>query len=139
MKTLDVSIWRGDGRGSCQSYEVPCREEETVRDLVTRVQRKLDATLSDRFACRVGVCGSCAMTVDGKPRWTCRTLVRTVAKDGTLRIGPLDNMQVIKDLACDMTVFFEKRQAARGRFVPANPPPLEFSTIEPGSRPRGRN
>ena len=51
------------------------RENQTVLDVVTFVQRNLDPTLSYRFACRVGMCGSCAMTVNGRPRWTCRTHV----------------------------------------------------------------
>ena len=50
-------------------------------DVVTYIQRTLDPTLAYRFACRVGMCGSCAMTVNGKARWTCRTHVDKVARD----------------------------------------------------------
>lgn len=93
-----VSIWRG---GAYAHYDVPARESQTVLDVVTYVQRHLDPTLTYRFACRVGMCGSCAMTVNGVPRWTCRTHVSKVTGGGELRIGPLSNMPVIKDLACD--------------------------------------
>ncbi len=79
------------------------------------MQRHIDPTLSYRFACRVGMCGSCAMTVNGRPRWTCRTHVAKVADDGPLEIGPLENLPVIKDLATDMTAFFEKWQRGEGR------------------------
>ena len=65
-----------------------------------------------------GVCGSCAMTVNGRPRWTCRTHVSTVVDDGRLEIGPLSNLPVIKDLATDMTLFFEKWRKAEGNFKP---------------------
>ena len=51
-------------------------------DVVIEIQREHDATLSHRFACRVGMCGSCAMVVNGRPRWTCRTRVREVVADG---------------------------------------------------------
>ncbi len=75
---IAVSIWRGRSDGRYVDYEVPRLDSQTVLDVVTYVQRYLDPTLSYRFACRVGVCGSCAMTVNGRPRWTCRTHVGKV-------------------------------------------------------------
>ena len=120
MKELQVQIWRGDTAGSLQTYAVPRAEKQTVLDVVTFIQRRLDQTLSYRFACRVGMCGSCAMTVNGKPRWTCRANVDRVAPDGRLELRPLRNMPVIKDLACDMTGFFDKWRDAGGRFVPTS-------------------
>ena len=112
---MSVSLWRGSEDGRYQTYTVPRRESQTVLDVVTFVQRHLDPTLSYRFACRVGVCGSCAMTVNGKPRWTCRTHVAKVAGGGRLEIGPLENLPVIKDLATDMADFFAKWQQRQGR------------------------
>ena len=117
--TIEVSLWRGKADGRYQAYTVPLRENQTVLDVVTRVQRHADPTLSYRFACRVGMCGSCAMTVNGRPRWTCRTHVSKVVEDGRLEIGPLANLPVIKDLACDMAAFFEKWQKAKGVFAPS--------------------
>jgi fumarate reductase iron-sulfur subunit len=117
--TLRVALWRGDRNGRYVDYEVPKRDNQTVLDVVTWVQRHIDATLSYRFACRVGMCGSCAMTVNGHPRWTCRTHVSKVADNGELTVGPLANLPVVKDLATDMQPFFEKWQAAKGRFAPS--------------------
>ena len=116
---LKVSVWRGRESGDYATYEVPEQANQTVLDVVTYIQRVLDPTLAYRFACRVGVCGSCAMTVNGRPRWTCRTHVSKVIEDGRLELAPLANMPVIKDLAADMRVFFEKWQGARGRFSPS--------------------
>ncbi|HEY8566964.1 MAG TPA: 2Fe-2S iron-sulfur cluster-binding protein [Beijerinckiaceae bacterium] len=116
---LSVSLWRGGTDGAYQTYAVPARANQTVLDVVTYVQRHLDPTLSYRFACRVGMCGSCAMTVNGRPRWTCRTHVTKVAKGGKLKIGPLANLPVIKDLAADLRPFFEKWQGAKGVFAPS--------------------
>src|ERR1700674_2735779 len=116
---LKVSLWRGRESGRYQVFAVPLRENQTVRDVVTWVQRNLDPTLAYRFACRVGMCGSCAMTVNGRPRWTCRTRVSRVADAGRLEIGPLENLPVIKDLATDMRPFFEKWQQAKGAFAPS--------------------
>lgn len=134
---LTVEIWRGAAEGEFASYKVPHQTSQTILDVVTYVQRKLDPGLSYRFACRVGMCGSCAMTVNGSPRWTCRTHVSEVLEDGNrVRIGPLRNLPVIKDLATDMTEFFDKWARAGGQFKPSNPDALEFATVEPGSKER---
>jgi fumarate reductase iron-sulfur subunit len=133
---MDVWIWRSADGGRYQRFEVPRRESQTVLDVVTWVQRHADPTLAYRFACRVGVCGSCAMTVNGRPRWTCRTHVSRVAAAGELRIGPLANLPVIKDLATDMTVFFEKWQKAQGRFVPSTTRAEPLAVVSPASPER---
>src|SRR5579883_317314 len=105
---LRVSVWRGADEGRLVAYEVPLLPSQTVLDVVTYIQRRLDPTLSYRFACRVGMCGSCAMTVNGIARWTCRTHVERVARAGAIEIRPLANLPVIKDLAVDMAPFFDK-------------------------------
>ena len=68
MSALQVSVWRGGADGALRCYEVPRYPSQTVLDVVTHIQRKLDPTLAYRYACRVGMCGSCAMTVNGVPR-----------------------------------------------------------------------
>ncbi|MEL6872463.1 MAG: 2Fe-2S iron-sulfur cluster-binding protein, partial [Pseudomonadota bacterium] len=100
---LSVAVWRGRDDGRYATYDVPRQANQTVLDVVTHIQREIDPTLSYRFACRVGMCGSCGMTVNGRPRWTCRTHVATVVEDSTLRLGPLANLPLIKDLVVDMT------------------------------------
>jgi len=133
---LRVALWRGTGQGQYVDYEVPKRNNQTVLDVVTWVQRHVDATLSYRFACRVGMCGSCAMTVNGRPRWTCRTHVSKVADNGELTIGPLANFPVVKDLAADMQPFFEKWQAAKGRFEPSKTRTDPIARISPDTPAR---
>jgi fumarate reductase iron-sulfur subunit len=134
--TLKVRVWRGKDSGSFQEFEVPHRESQTVLDVVTWIQRNADSTLSYRFACRVGMCGSCAMTVNGKPRWTCRTHVSRVAEDGVIEIRPLRNMPVIKDLAADMTEFFQKWQRAEGKFDGARDRTQPMTPVDPESPAR---
>jgi fumarate reductase iron-sulfur subunit len=134
--SLRVEVWRGDSRGRFENFEVPRRPSQTVLDVVTHIQRHLDATLSYRFACRVGMCGSCAMTVNGTPRWTCRTHVDKVASDGVLQIAPLANMPVVKDLVADMREFFDKWARARGQFKPTASKADGFAVVPPESRPR---
>jgi succinate dehydrogenase iron-sulfur subunit len=134
--TIEVSLWRGGKDGRYQVFSVPQRANQTVLDVVTWVQRNADPTLAYRFACRVGMCGSCAMTVNGRPRWTCRTHTAKVIENGRLEIGPLANLPVIKDLACDMAAFFEKWQAARGVFAPSKTRADAIEKIEPATAPR---
>src|SRR5690606_14911943 len=91
-RVLRVRVWRGRETGAFQSFDVPRLASQTVLDVVTHIQRALDPTLAYRFACRVGMCGSCAMTVNGRARWTCRTHVDQVIDGDTLEIGPLHNL-----------------------------------------------
>jgi fumarate reductase iron-sulfur subunit len=134
--TLDVSVWRGGETGAFVSYEVPCRQNQTVLDVVTYIQRHLDPTLTYRFACRVGMCGSCAMTVNGAARWTCRTHVSRVAASNSLEIAPLRNAEVVKDLSVDMTAFFDKWTRAKGVFHSTTGRDTDFAVIKPNNRRR---
>lgn len=134
---LQVRVWRGNAAsGEFRVYEVPQLESQTVLDVVTYIQRKLDPTLSYRFACRVGMCGSCAMTVNGRARWTCRTHIANVAERDRLEIAPLANLPVIKDLVTDMGVFFDKWAQARGRFQGAATRKDDFARVAPSSSER---
>src|ERR1043166_71788 len=72
-EVLAVEVWRGAATGAFQTFTVPRRLNQTILDVVTEIQRDQDPTLSYRFACRVGMCGSCAMVVNGRPPWTRRT------------------------------------------------------------------
>lgn len=134
---MQVSIWYGDADGGeYRTHEVPREANQTILDVVTWVQRHQDPDLTYRFACRVGMCGSCAMTVNGIPRWTCRTHVSKVVKDGKVSIAPLRNLPVIKDLATDMTEFFDKWVKAEGRHYPTATRHDDIPRIDPTSKER---
>ncbi len=134
---LEVRVWRGDdSAGKYVHYQAPLREYQTILDVVTWIQRNAAPTLSYRFACRVGMCGSCAMMVNGKPRWTCRTQVNKVAKGNRLTLAPLRNLPVIKDLVSDMSEFFDKWQEAQGRFQPSATREDAVASVAPQSAQR---
>ena len=135
-ESLKVRVWRGADRGAFTAYEVPRSESQTVLDVVTHIQRRIDPTLSYRFACRVGMCGSCAMSVNGIARWTCRTHVSRVAKDNVLEIAPLANLPVIKDLVTDMREFFDKWARGKGQFKGTKTRRDDFARIAPASPER---
>jgi fumarate reductase iron-sulfur subunit len=136
MTRLLVRVWRGEDAGRYDRFEVPREANQTVLDVVTYIQQRLDPTLAYRFACRVGMCGSCAMTVNGIARWTCRTHVAKVARENRLEIGPLRNLPVIKDLVTDMSGFFDKWARAGGRLVPTATRKDEVARVPPDSRAR---
>ena len=115
--TISVSILRSDPSAQ-RDFDVPHHDSQTVLDVVSWVQAYVDPTLTYRFSCRVGVCGSCAMMVNGVPRWTCRTHINKAATSGHLTIGPLRNLPVIKDLAADLDPFFDKWTEAGGHHHP---------------------
>jgi fumarate reductase iron-sulfur subunit len=130
---LKVLVKRNSG---LQEFEVPREPAQTVLDVVTYIQRELDPTLAYRFACRVGMCGSCAMTVNGVPRWTCRTHVDKVADNDRLEIGPLKNLPVIRDLVTDMRAFFDKWARAGGQFAGPRTRKDDFEQVPPDSEKR---
>ncbi len=139
MSTLTVRVWRGGPdvhAGRFVTYEVPRLPAQSVLDVVTHIQRGIDATLAYRFACRVGMCGSCAMTVNGKARWTCRTHVQAVAGAGALEIAPLAHLPVIRDLVTDMRPFFDKWARAQGQFVPTATRAAALATLRPDAPAR---
>jgi fumarate reductase iron-sulfur subunit len=82
------------------------------------------------------MCGSCAMTVNGVARWTCRTHVSKVVQGDALEIAPLANLPVIKDLATDMREFFDKWARAKGQFAGTTTRHDEFAKVPPASRER---
>jgi fumarate reductase iron-sulfur subunit len=134
---MEASVWRGDrGGGRYQTVRAPIRENQTVLDVVVWIQQNAEPTLAFRYACRVGMCGSCAMMVNGKPRWTCRTHVSRVLRNNRLEIAPLKNLPVIRDLAVDMTSFFDKWVAADGFFKPAETRNQPVQKIRPDSEER---
>lgn len=136
MKALKVKVWRGGAQGRFQDFEVPRHPSQTVLDVVIHIQRALDPSLAYRYACRVGMCGSCAMTVNGVPRWTCRTHVDKVARDGSLEVSPLRNLPVIRDLVTDMREFFDKWAKAKGQFYGERSRGDDFYRVPPASAAR---
>jgi fumarate reductase iron-sulfur subunit len=130
---LKVRVKRGV---AYEQFEVPRHPSQTVLDVVIYIQRVLDPSLAYRYACRVGMCGSCAMMVNDVPRWTCRTHVDRVAKDDSLTIGPLRNLPVIRDLVVDMREFFDKWARAKGDFRGRQTKEDDFAPVPPSSEPR---
>lgn len=133
---LRVFRWAPGDDERTQDFTVEEKPGMTVLDALVDCQRRLDPTLAFRYACRVGMCGSCAMVIDGRERWACRTLLAKLGR-GPIAIRPLYHFPLIRDLAVDMAPFRDKMASAGAAFVPAEGP-LEFAAIGNDSRERRR-
>src|SRR5258708_15467520 len=90
-----------------ETFEVPLRKEWVVLDALNYVKDKVDGTLSFRWSCRMGVCGSCGMNVNGEPKLTCAAFLADYAP-GPIRVEPLTNFPVVRDLVVELTDFIDK-------------------------------
>ncbi len=97
-----------------------------VLDAVLKIKNEIDTTLAFRRSCREGVCGSCAMNVNGKNTLVCTKAIKDY--EGTIKIFPLPHMDVIKDLVADMTNFFAQYASIK--------PWIETQTPAPADRER---
>ncbi len=105
-------IRRFDGEHAYwQDFQFKARKGMTVLEGLYHIKESIDGSLSFRASCRMGVCGSCAVKVNGRPRLACETQIFDIGD--TLEIEPLDNMSVLRDLVVDMDGFFRKHEAVK--------------------------
>src|SRR2546423_15191926 len=118
MPRITVSVQRTvPGSGAKPRFEtnqVGVAEKASILDALFALQRGPCPDLAFRFSCRVGMCGSCAMVVNGREQLTCSTLVKNIGIE--LRIEPLRNLPVTRDLAVDMEPFFAAYQRTLPQF-----------------------
>ena len=108
-KIIEFKVQRFDpehNKRSMSTYKVPVARGMTILDALLYIKDNLDATLTFRHSCRMGQCGSCGITVDGRPRLACYTQVLDLGTDSLL-IEPLSNLPIIKDLVVDIEPFFD--------------------------------
>ena len=102
-----------------QEYAVEPGADTTVLDALVDVQRGQDPGLAFRYACRVGMCGSCGMVVNGRERWACRTRLSTLGR-GRITVRPLYHFPVLRDLVVDMAPFTARMRAVGAAFAPSD-------------------
>jgi succinate dehydrogenase / fumarate reductase iron-sulfur subunit len=91
-------------------YRVKVSRHDSVLDALIKVKWNIDQTLSIRYSCRMGICGSCGMVINGKPRLACETSVLGLG-GGVVEVQPMYNFPLIKDLVVDMDDFFRKHRS----------------------------
>ena len=107
--TLQVARYRPEQESEItfDEHDVPCPKDWVVLDGLNHIKDRIDGTLSYRWSCRMGICGSCGMTVNGEPKLTCATFLADYAP-GPVRVEPLRNFPVIRDLIVDIGDFVRK-------------------------------
>jgi len=100
-----------DDRPRMQTYEVPFKDDWVVLDAINYIKDNLDGSVSYRWSCRMGICGSCGMNVNGYPKLTCSVHLRDYKKG--LTIEPLSNFPVIRDLVVDIDDFMQKLKSVK--------------------------
>jgi fumarate reductase iron-sulfur subunit len=107
--TLQVARYRPEQESEItfDEHDVPCPKDWVVLDGLNHIKDRIDGTLSYRWSCRMGICGSCGMTINGEPKLTCATFLSDYAP-GPVRVEPLRNFPVIRDLIVDIGDFMRK-------------------------------
>jgi succinate dehydrogenase/fumarate reductase-like Fe-S protein len=90
-----LNVWERSSRAallirSFKRYEVPLHKDWVILDALNHIKDRVDGSLSFRWSCRMGVCGSCGMLVNGEPTLSCSTFLSTYARERKpIRVEPL--------------------------------------------------
>ena len=124
VRPFRIYRWDPDSREPprIDTYELDLDRCGTmVLDALIKIKNEVDATLTFRRSCREGICGSCAMNIDGVNRLACTLPIASI--EGAVRIFPLPHLPVIKDLVPDLTQFYEQYAAVRPWLQAREPAP----------------
>ena len=113
--TLTVSRYRPEEESepTFQTYDVPYNKDWVILDALNYIKDRLDGSLTFRWSCRMGVCGSCGMMVNGTPKLTCAVPLSDYVSSGQIRIEPLQFFPVVRDLVIDMSSFLGKLSSVK--------------------------
>jgi len=123
-KTIDIEILRyrphQDDKPVWQRYVVPFTDDMSVLQGLQQIKDEQDGTLSFRWSCRMAICGSCGMMVNGKPALSCSTFLRDLMP-GPVRIEALAHFPIERDLIVDVGQFVRKLEGIKPYLIPAQP------------------
>ncbi len=125
IKKLTVTRYNPETDSSprTQTYEVPYDDDTVVLDALNHIKDQEDGTLTYRWSCRMGVCGSCGMNVNGVPKLTCATFLRDC--EGDITVEPLANFPIMRDLVVNMSDFMEKLKRVKPWLIPKQEKSIE--------------
>ncbi|MDG4813633.1 2Fe-2S iron-sulfur cluster-binding protein, partial [Hydrogenovibrio sp. 3SP14C1] len=102
-----------------QTYDVAVEESTSLLDALNHIKEQQDSTLSYRWSCRMAICGSCGVMVNGIPKLGCKTFLRDYPDE--IRIEPLAHFPVQRDLVVDMALFLEHLAAVKPYLIEQDP------------------
>jgi fumarate reductase iron-sulfur subunit len=110
-ETMKLEIFRyhpeKDNEPTFQTYEVPFLKDWVILDAINYIKDEIDGTLSYRWSCQMGVCGSCGMMINGVPKLSCAAFLKDYYPD-KIRVEPLTGFPVERDLIFQMDDFMTK-------------------------------
>jgi fumarate reductase iron-sulfur subunit len=126
--TVEIEVLRyrpeQDKEPVWQRYTVPYTEDMSVLQALQHVKDEIDGSVSFRWSCRMAICGSCGMMVDGKPRLACQTFVRDLLP-GPVRIEALAHFPIERDLVVSLDGFIGKLESIKPYLIANAPRTLE--------------
>ncbi|MFO1224749.1 MAG: succinate dehydrogenase/fumarate reductase iron-sulfur subunit [Burkholderiaceae bacterium] len=105
----DAPVW--------QRFDVPYSDDLSVLQALQHIKDERDGTLSFRWSCRMAICGSCGMMVNGKPVLTCQTFVRDLLP-GPVKVEALAHLPIERDLVVEVDGFVDKLQSIKPWLIP---------------------
>jgi fumarate reductase iron-sulfur subunit len=123
-RTIEIEVLRyrpeQDDKPFWQSYQVRFLEDTSVLEGLQSIKDDLDGTLSFRWSCRMAICGSCGMMIEGKPKLACHTFLRDYYPN-KVRVGPLEHFPIERDLVVSAEDFIHKLEGITPYIVPKEP------------------
>ncbi|HLA34332.1 MAG TPA: succinate dehydrogenase/fumarate reductase iron-sulfur subunit [Rhodocyclaceae bacterium] len=123
-KVIEMEILRyrpeQDEAPFVQTYKVPFTDDMSVLQGLHYIKDHLDGTLSFRWSCRMAICGSCGMMIDGKPALSCKTFLRNFYP-GKVRVEALAHFPIERDLVIVMDDFITKLESIKPYIIPKEP------------------
>ena len=138
FKTFQIYRWSPDNpsKPQLQEYKINLREcGPMVLDALIKIKNEIDPTLTFRRSCREGICGSCAMNIDGCNGLACLTKIPAGSES---TVTPLPHMFVVKDLVVDMTNFYNQYKSIEPWLKRKTPPPVEGKEVPQSKKDRAK-
>ena len=131
LKVLEIYRWDPDGKENprIDTYKVDMDScGPMVLDAIIKIKNEMDPTLTFRRSCREGICGSCAMNIDGTNTLACTKSIEEIK--GKVKIYPLPHLPVVKDLVPDLTQFYTQYAAIEPWLQSQTPPPPDRERLQ---------
>jgi len=129
-KSIEIEVLRyrpeQDEEPFPQTYKIPFTDDMSVLQGVQYIKDYLDGTLSFRWSCRMAICGSCGMMINGEPKLSCKTFLREYYP-GKIKLEALKHFPIERDLVIDATDFIDKLEDIKPYIIPA-----EAKTLDEG-------
>ena len=119
IKTIIIQRYKPetDEKPHFETFEVPWLHETSILDALNYIRDNLAPDLSYRSSCRMAVCGSCGMMINGKPGLACKTFIRDFKGSDTITLQPLENFPVERDLVTDISDMVQKIEGIKPYIV----------------------